>query len=252
MLHIVLWKWTQKGFREKYTSEHVNIMAAMIARNFKHIPYRVICITDNAEGIDDTVQTFPLWSDFKDMHNASGVHLPSCYRRLRLFDPATQDSLGIRMGERIVSIDLDTVIVGSLNGLFSRGERFVGWAVRGTRHIRVFNGSFFMFNAGDLDIVWTNFDPETSPQLAQKAGYFGSDQSWMSYMLSKRTDCAGWSYPVIASYPREVARRPLPKGCSIVFFHGKRKPWHPNVQAESRWILQNWMIPQPLKEAVNA
>jgi hypothetical protein len=241
MLHIVLWKWHQPGFRSTYTAEHVNVMFAMLKRHLVKVNYRVVLVTDDPAGVNPEVIVHPLWNDLSDLRNASGKHLPSCYRRLKLFDAATQTEMGIAKGDRIMSVDLDAIVSGDMRHVVQRPERFVGWAVRGMRHLRVFNGSMFLFTAGDLQEVWTEFDPNGSPATAQKNGYFGSDQSWLSYKLAKRHDCAGWGYPQVLSYPRECMRRPiLPRNSAIIFFHGKDKPWDEKVQKAAPWVLQYW------------
>src|SRR5690606_16506721 len=186
MLHVVLWKWNQPGYRERFTSEHVNVMGKMLRRHMNGYRHRVVCVTDNSSRIDPTIDTFPLWNNYNHLPNASGRHLPSCYRRLKIFDPVTQREMGINPGDRVMSIDLDMVIARDLRPLVTRQEPFVGWAVRGTVHPRVFNGSMFMFTAGEFEEVWTSFHPELSPRKAFKLGYFGSDQAWLSFNLSKR------------------------------------------------------------------
>lgn len=251
MLHICVWKWYQEGFRIPYGPEHVNVMAAMLKRTMGDVPYRLLCITDNVEGIDPSIATAPLWDDFKDVRNASGGQLPSCYRRLKLFDPATQAAMGIAPGDRIMSLDLDTVLLGpegalgaDLSEYVSNKHRWVGWRVRGTYHPWVFNGSLWLFTAGDLANLWTDFDVATSPQVTLKRGFFGSDQSWLSMNLARQKYAAGLTFPVIASYPREVRRSKLvDKATRMVFFHGTMKPWHPVVQREAPWVLNHWRLP---------
>jgi hypothetical protein len=59
--------------------------------------------------------------------------------------------------------------------LLMRDQMFVGWAVPGTRHNKVFNGSMWMFTAGDeLQWMWDTFKPDQSPQRALQAGFYGS------------------------------------------------------------------------------
>lgn len=244
MIHIVLWKWLQPGFRVTYTAEHVNTVTSQIKKHMNGEKHRVICVTDDAANIRMDVDVHPLWKDHSGTPNISGPHLPSCYRRLKLFDPTTQQEMGIAKDDRILSLDLDTCVCGDLTALTRRKDRFVGWAVRGTRHIRVFNGSCFLFSAGDLSEIWSDFDPSTSPKKAFQAGFFGSDQGWLSFNLAKRTDCAGWTFPQVVSYAREVARRPkLPTGCVLVNFHGRHKPWQRETQAVTPWVKDHWRSP---------
>jgi hypothetical protein len=240
MLHVVLWKWDQPGFREVYSAERVNVAAAMLRRNLDAVPHRIVLVTDNRHGVDEElVKCYDLWSDHDNVANASGYHLPSCYRRLKLFDVKTQESLGIKKGDRVSSVDLDAVVTGSLSNIMYRRERFVSWAVPGTYHARVFNGSFWMFTAGDYQNLWSDFDPKESPRRALKSGFLGSDQGWLSMNLAKSADAHGVRWPEIASYPREVRRqRGIHSQTRFVFFHGGKKPWHPDVQRESPWITR--------------
>ena len=246
MINIILWKWRPHAtFRgEAYEMTHANIMINMIERNLD-AEHRIVLVTDDPFGADS--ETFPLWEDHNKLNNASGAHLPSCYRRLRIFDPATQLSMGIERGERICSIDLDAVVINKLDKLLVRKEKFIGWGVRGTYHPRVFNGSMFMFNAGDFSDIWKDFDPARSPRMALASGFMGSDQGWLSYKLARRTDCAGWCWPEVASYPRETFRiRRLDVNNKIIFFHGRNKPWQPATIVQSPWIKRYYK-----KEQIN-
>lgn len=244
MIHFVLWKWRQRLNRDAYTANYVNAMVHMLS--MRHTaPHRILCVTDDPRGV--ACETFPLWNDCSGLHNASGQHLPSCYRRLKIFDRATQRELNIPEGDRIVSIDLDAIIVNDITHLFNRSDRFVGWKVPGTRHEWVFNGSMFMFTAGDLDFVWHEFVPQQqrSPVKSLLAGFMGSDQGWLSYKLIKEPFAGGWNAERdgVISFMRNVERNRLPKhpkispiNAKIVFFAGRRKPWHADVLSEQPWI----------------
>lgn len=239
MLHVVLWKWNQPNAREHYTSEHVNMMAAMLRRALGRMPYRVVCVTDDSYGVDTEV--YPLWPDCDNLANATRRDLPSCYRRLKLFDQDTQRQMGIEKGERILSIDLDTLLTGDITGLVSRRDRFLGWALKGDHHPKVFNGSFQMFTAGDLEFIWKEFDPVVSPKEAARANFKGSDQAWLSYRLVNMHDCDGLVSPEVVSYPNEIRRLALLDARTrIIFFHGRRKPWHQAALDESPWIKRYW------------
>ncbi|MGE0366944.1 MAG: hypothetical protein AB7Q00_14550 [Phycisphaerales bacterium] len=231
-LTIVCWKWGAPGYRINFTAHHVNVLASMVKRNYKR-PHRFVCITDDPTGIE--CETFPLWKDCGEMINACGTHLPSCYRRLRIFN----ESVAKQFGERILSIDLDVVITGDITPVWEQPHDFVGWAVPGVVHARVYNGSMFMFRAGAHTDLWDEFDPQVSPDLSNKSGYFGSDQAWISYKL--KGQAPGWNRSNgVVSYPREQRKMPLSPTTRIVIFHGKRKPWDPAVQNESPWVLEHW------------
>jgi hypothetical protein len=242
MIHFVTWKWGQPGFKTTYTAQHVNVMAAMLARHCP-MPHRTICVTDERSHI--AVETYPLWDDHSRLMNTSGKHLPSCYRRLKLFDEATQRALDIPAGDRVCSIDIDGLIVDDITPLVGRPEPFLGWTVPGTKHAKVINGSMWMFTAGQqYQWMWDGFDPVRSPEESLKAGFFGSDQSYISSQLVYGQDTGGWtSSDGVLSYPREVrANRRLPAHSRVVFFHGKRKPWDTHTRLESRWIDKYWRL----------
>lgn len=248
MHHIVLWKWApHDAARERatYTAEHVNIVAGMIKANLHDMPYRIVCVTDDPAGITEC-ETHPLWPHGDGMMNASGDHLPSCYRRLRLFDPAAQWEMGIPKGDRIVSIDLDVLVTGELGELLETPGLFVGWELKGTHHDRVLNGSFQMFTAGELAFLWKSFNPSTSPALAYRAGYMGSDQAWLSYHLAGHLDreVQGRKWPQISSYALQNQIQGLFEANRLVFFHGQQKPWQDATQARTPWIKRFWRLPQ--------
>lgn len=224
-----------------YEAEHVNVMAAMIARNLKS-QHRIICVTDNPEGIG--VETFELWDDHSKLNNATKSYLPSCYRRLKLYDQKTQRRLGINVGDRIVGIDLDTIVTGGLDDLFLTMGDYVGWEMIGGRKGRVFNGSLQMFNSdGALQFIWDEFKGNESRIEAANNGYHGSDQAWLSYKLVGRDGSVGLRHPAITSYPLQarIQNRVTPKS-ALCFFHGLFKPWDPEVKQQTPWVLDYWRM----------
>lgn len=234
-LTIVCWKWEQSNYKTRFTSLHVNTLGKMIKRHYKK-PHRLICITDDPAGITE-METFPLWKDHANVPNASGKHLPSCYRRLKIFDPAIAEQL---KAQRILSIDLDVVLTGDVTAIFDRLDPFVGWKVPGVHVDWVYNGSVFLFTPGPYSWIWETFDPIKSPELTKQAGYQGSDQGWISYCLKAREP--GWGrHDGVMSYPREVRHAlGLPQGARLVIFHGQRKPWDSRYSRDRQWIMKHW------------
>lgn len=242
LLNIVLWKWDQPGLKyaNGYTAEHVNVMASMLRRNLAGVPHRIICVTDASGGVTEC-ESFPLWPDAGGIANATKTYLPSCYRRLKLYDPNTQQEMGIERGERIMSIDLDTLIVGPLHDVVHTPGRYVGWGMQGKHRPKVFNGSLQMFTAGDLDFVWKSFDPANSPRVANEAGYLGSDQSWLSMLLAEADDSVSLGWPTIASYSLNVRiQKKVDPDTRIIFYHGHTKPWSPEAYEETGLTNRYW------------
>lgn len=252
MLHILVWKWHQPGYEFVYTAEHVNIMDSMLRRNLS-IPYRLICITDDPTDIN--CETYRLWNDLEDLPNDSWKDLdvnkdktfPSCYRRLKIFTKETTRALGINDNDRVVSMDLDMVITANLDALFDREENFVGWhgGSGDGRKLKLngYNGSLWMFRAGTCEFLWDEFDREKSPTEAKEAGYYGSDQGWLSYKLYGNNpqwtceDGVCRYYPVLSKY--EDGKK-LPPGTKIAVFCGKWKPWQDEVIVHSPWIKKHY------------
>lgn len=238
MLQVVLWKWA--GVNRSYLPEHVNVMCLMLRRNLVNVPHRIICVTDSAEGITEC-ETAPLWRDADHLPNATAKHLPSCYRRLKLYDRATQKDIGIDKGDRIMGIDLDSLITNDLRPLIKTEGEFVGWHLMNKHQRFVFNGSLQMFTAGALQHIWSEFDPATSPKEALDAGFYGSDQAWLSYKLVERPGSVGLTYPIVSSYPlQNRIMGELKSATRIIFFHGAQKPWDPQARLNSRWIDRYW------------
>lgn len=229
---VVTWKWTTPGYRSTFGPETVNTLARMVRRHYRP-DVRVLCVTDEPEGIDASVEIVPAWNDFATVPSPHGAHQPSCYRRLRAFDPA----IGAVFGERFVSMDLDCVIVGDMTPVWERDEDFVIWSDTGPKTL--YNGSMFLMTAGARPQVWTDFDPDSSPMRSKSAGFWGSDQGWISYRLGPGE--ATWTLADgVVSYSNHVmtSNGRLPDGARVVFLHGRHDPWSPIVQQRHSWLRE--------------
>lgn len=231
---VVTWKWTTPGYRSTFGPETVNTLARMVRRHYRP-DVRVLCVTDEPDGIDASVEIVPAWNDFATVRSPHGAHQPSCYRRLRAFDPA----IGAVFGQRFVSMDLDCVITGDLTPVWERDEDFVIWGDTGPKTL--YNGSMFLLTAGARPQVWTDFDPSSSPMRSKSAGFWGSDQGWISYRLGPGE--ATWKFADgVVSYANHVMTSDgrLPAGARIVFLHGRHDPWSPIIQQRHNWLRESY------------
>lgn len=227
MLTVVTWLWHQKGRQIVYRPSHVNTWARMVSRNLT-IPHRLLCITDNPEGIE--IETYPIWEPPKVINSSWGVTRPQCYVRLHAFSSEVRDILG----DRFVSMDLDCVVTGNLDTLLSRQEDFI--INRGETKRNSYNGSMWMMTTGAREKVWTEFS-QAGIQRALQNGYMGSDQAWIR-------ECLG---PNEATFSEGVASfvrvRPIPNwqptNTSVVFFQGNIKPWEHTAQ-KYRWVKEHY------------
>jgi hypothetical protein len=231
---IVCFKWKpHQAARTRYDAETVLVMRAMVQRWYPQT-HRFVCVTDDPQGLGD-VEVLPLWSDFADVPSPHGGKNPSCYRRLKLFDPAIASLLG----ERFLAIDLDCIITGDLTPIVDRADDFVMYG--DTNPKTHYNGSLILMTAGARAKVWETFDPKASPRKAYQSGCFGSDQGWISYCLGggehKFTKAEG-----VYSYRNDIKQMDrLPADARIVVFHGDQKPWTPQVQSQHAWVRTHYM-----------
>lgn len=224
MISFATFKWGSK-----YSAEHVNTLARMVARHYRS-PHRMICVTNDAAGIDPSIEIVADREDFASVPSPHGGSMPSSYRRLRLFSPDIAETFG----ERIVNLDLDLVITADIQPLFERKESFIGW--RDAYWPKQINGSVWMVKAGAHPEVWSDFEPVLSPRYALDRGYKGSDQGYISSMLP---DCAKWTQADgVYSFKKDKCES-LPANARIVVFHGEPKPWSERCQRIA-WIRQHY------------
>lgn len=240
-LTVVCWKWKPApGYRSQFNSTHVNVFANMARRHY-HKPVEVVCVTDDAEGITNCDRIIPLWNDFaalRSPHDGNGpVKRPACYRRLKMFAA----DAGQWLGERILSLDLDTVIVGPLDKLLDRREDFVAWG--DTNPLTYYNGGMILFTAGARPQLWDDFraDPDGCILKAKQARHHGSDQAWISYCLGPK-EAKFTRMDGVYSYRNHIRVRPmhsLPSDARLVSFHGNFDPWAAEPQ-RIQWVRDNW------------
>jgi hypothetical protein len=235
-LTFVSWRWRSPvGYRSVFEPSTVYALRDMIQRHYPH-PHRFCCVTDEPKALPG-IETIRMWEDGAAIPSPSGRHNPSCYRRLKVFAP----DAGKLFGERLVSMDLDTVIVGDLTPLFDRTEDFVIWGESDFKS-QWYNGSLWMLRTGTRTKVWTEFDEDKSPLIAQRAGARGSDQGWISYVLGKKEATWGRKDGVY-SFRKHIfaAGGALPPDAKIVCFHGHVDPWHYRAQ-QFKWIREHYPV----------
>lgn len=230
-----LWKGVNLTGRE-FLPEHVGVLARMLARHCP-VPHRFVCLADRTKGFPEGVEalaTPPTAARLAALPSPEGGRFPACYRRLWAFSDEAA-----ALGDRLVVMDIDLVIVGSLEPVLARAEPFVGWrplASWGGR-LRI-GGGLYALTAGACQDVWTSFvaNPPAAIARARAAGYRGSDQAWLSYSLAE--SCPVWG-PEAGLYSiRDMAngRAPLPRDARLVQFNGPVKPW----QSQLSWVRAHW------------
>ena len=214
MITVLTWLWRQPRCRTNYTAHHVNVWADMVRRNLS-MPHRIACVTDIPEGIDPSIEIIAPPGDFVGVETPTWCNAkPNCFRRLAMF---RRDAAKI-FGRRFVSMDLDCVIGGPLDPLFSRKEDLV--LFNGTSPKRPYNGSMMLMTAGCRPQVYEKFNPQDAAEAGFR--FLGSDQAWLAYTL-------GWGEATFTEadgatfWPQwQPKKKTVPR---VLFFPGKLKPW---------------------------
>lgn len=228
-LTVLTWLWTQPGGRVTYTAQHVNIWADMVRRHLT-LPHRIACVTDTPEGIDPSIAIIDPPREFEDVRIPTwGQERPQCLRRLSMFRPDAADIFG----SRFVNMDMDCVVGGSLDALFSRTEDIVLYrSPAGDRpNPRPYNGSMTMMTAGSRPQVYERFTPEGA--VAAGKEYVGSDQAWVSHVLGAREAVWDETDGVVWWGRRMYVDQP-----GLMFFPGFPKPW--NLVDSDVWVTDNY------------
>lgn len=167
------------------------------------------------------------------------TEIKGCFCRLRAFDPEWQTKNGIVPGDRIVSIDLDAIVTGSLDPLFDRPEPFVILQNVNSSNPCPMNGSIWMLTAGYRPDVWHDFSLDAADKITKFE--FADDQGWFWH---KMPDAAGWNAgPESGIYGFQKKGWPkgtaLPEAARLVVFPGWRDP---AKFSHLDWIQRNWRV----------
>jgi hypothetical protein len=228
MLTIVAFKWFDPNGRHNhlfvYGPEYVNILRNMLERHLS-IPHRLVCVTDDPEGIDPRVKIVDMPVEVEDW--------PGMFQRLILFRPDAEKLFG----KRILAMDLDVVIRANIDDLVSREEDFVMWEPR-LYHMRNgdysrYNASMILMDAGCRPEVWTEFSVAKAQRRLKDAGLAVDDQSWISHVLGPDEAIWPWNGDIVS-----VKAVPAPQRARMVFFNGPRSP--ATMQEEYPWIAEHW------------
>ena len=235
MISVVCWKWAAPNKERAFKSAHVNVLRSQIDRCLPE-PHRFICITDDARGLDSSIEVVPLpVTKLEHLLSPHGEGFPSCYRRLWVFSREARAILG----ERIFCTDIDAVYCRDIRPIVHRTEDFVGWCDHRFNWNKIAGGCYLL-RTGTMPHVWEEFDPRTSPARAFAAGNSGSDQGWMSYRM----------YPPAGTWTKQDGITKLrwtpkhmkepPPHVRIAFTSGVFPPWHPEVMRNWPWVKEHW------------
>ncbi len=236
MLTVCTWLWGKK-----FSVDDVRKLRDGIARHLVQ-PHRFLLVTDDMyrPAIDgmSTEDVIPIIRDL-DLTKVKG-----CFARLRMFDPEWQHQSGVT--DRLVCIDLDTIITGQLDPLFDRPEPFVIMQGGNSANPCRYNGALMMLRPGYRPDVWSDF----SIEAARKVPFyeFPDDQGWLWHKIP---DSAGWMCgkesgvyvfhkPGWPGWTKNglIGDDELPIDARLVTFSGWRSPAR---FSHLDWVKEHWL-----------
>ncbi len=227
----------------KYGPEYVNHLYAMVKKNLS-LPFRFVCLTDDAAGLREEVETYPIPSlDLPEGIPERG------WKKLAVF---REDLYGLQ--GNALFLDVDIVIIGSLDAFFEQPGDFLvihdwkrPWRITG-------NSSVFRFRLGAYPEILKKFI-RTQAEVRQN---FRNEQAYLSKEMHDRGVlkywpkewCQSFKYHCLRRFPLNFFLEPrIPENSKVLVFHGETNPHDAMVGRSNRalrymrpasWIKDYW------------
>lgn len=151
------------------------------------IPHKFVCLTDDVRGVESAgVEAYPLWKPTsKTPASRSNNKWLDNWGRLGLADPL----LGGRLGDWLLSIDLDCVIRANLDKLVRKAERSPACFTRRQGKGGLL-GTLWAVRPGELEPnPWRVLHDD--PDIWNKTAHLnGTDQSILTYLFMDKVKAA--------------------------------------------------------------
>jgi hypothetical protein len=235
MLTVATYFWNPdpgSKFAVAYTPDDVRRLQRNVARHLT-VPHQFACITDRPHmfDADKDIRAIPIdWA----------THVPgTCFVRLMTFHPEGRDMIG----ERVLQLDLDTLIVGDLAPLVERQEDLVLWrnpALHPKRPGRsLYNTSILLHRCGSMPELWKCFLDMGKKTPAKDDQWYLSDAlgPGVPYFDGERD---GVYRIAREDTPGSGVNGELPDNACIVTFPGSNGKWTlPHIAAANPWIAEH-------------
>ncbi len=232
----------------KYGPEYVNRLRSMVRRHLTR-PHRFVCLTDDRTGIEPDIEAFDIPQvGFADFDQRLPWTFGHGWLKLTSFKRELYDLRGTTL-----FIDLDVVIVGSIDEFFEPPGEFVvikEWDKRdGTGNTSVYRYTIGA-HADALEYLAANKDKALSEVR--------NEQEFITGYLGRQGKVSYWPDSWCRSFKRHCVRpgilcwfQPprLPEGAKIIAFHGKPNPpeaiagvsgkWYRKVHPTA-WVAEHW------------
>lgn len=220
----------------KYNEDYVNTLYKMVERNLS-LPFRFVCLTDNNKNLMQQIETWPL-----------PANLSGWWCKPYMF------SNELPLKGTILYLDLDVVIAGSLDKLFTFNPGKWCTIRDFTRAMRPkwekYNSSVIRFEHGQLDYVYRQFiknpqhhmrrhfgDQDYLYEVTQGTATLYPDSWIQSWKWEVRTDKTFEPGGIKGNRKFKTIQHVKPRvECCITVFHGDPNPHN----CEDPWVVDNW------------
>jgi hypothetical protein len=206
-----------------FPADYVNVLFRAVLANSSP-GFRFICLTDDSEGLAQGIVIAPI----PDVGLTSEqISAPGVWRKLALFHPEITALVGV--DSRILFIDLDMMVIGSLDRFFEpRGGMILldtGHDWRRREPVQPSTG-VFAFTAGEQGQILDAFQIVPERAIAQ----FRNEQDFVS---AHAREMSLWPTGAVISFKRHLVSRygrdlvytpPPGTGPAILAFHGDPRP----------------------------
>lgn len=194
-------------------AEYVNNLFDMVRRNLAEgFKGKFVCFTDDPNGLLPGIE-----------HRELPDGLKGWWNKLYLFAPNV-----FPKGERVLYLDLDTLITGRLDEIASYAGEFA--ILRDFYRPNGWQSSVMAWEAGMMGHIWAGWNG------LQRPDYQGGDQVIVE-LFQPRADLWQELFPdLFVSY--KISDGDYPRKASVVVFHGKPRP-HEVVEG---WVPDVWKV----------
>lgn len=209
-------------------ADYVNRLFHGVTRNLAvGTAFRFVCFCDDSGGLERGIDARPL-----------PENLQGWWNKLYLFKEGL-----FAAGERVVYLDLDTVITGPLDEITGYGGEFA--TLRDFYHDRLGPG-VMLWKGGFGADIWASYEAAGFPTDLPLG-----DLDWINRHFAERglkADILQELFPGKFCSYKVHARHGIPEGTSVVCFHGLPRPheaggWVDSVWAEGKAEFESFVVP---------
>lgn len=193
-------------------ARYVNALYRGVTRNSSK-PVHFTCFTDDPSGYDEGVEALKL---------PSGIN--GWWNKVALFHPNAFED-----GERVTYLDLDTVVVNSIDELLDYDGPFA--ALEDVYRPGAISSGVMAWEHGMHNNIWEEWKAEGFPSDPH------GDQGWIERKVGETVFFQDAFPGKLVSYKvhcRSIGT--VPTSASVVFFHGKPRPH----ECPEEWVSRHW------------